>query len=96
MLNLTDPTLAPLIARYRAWVEAENKKCEKLWEDACLETSRQYEVALYEEQERKRCGLPSYPPRRNSPGLFFPNKPTYRSFLDWCIREGIEVPKGEA
>jgi len=71
MTNLTDPTLAPLVARYRAWVEAENKKAHHNWE-------REAGITGYKEYE---------PP--------CPMSPTYQGFLDWCIREGIEAPKGE-
>jgi len=71
MLNLTDPTLAPLVVRYRAWVEAKNKAIYHAWE-------REVGITGYKRHE------PSEP--------FFP---TYQGFLDWCIREGIEVPKGE-
>jgi len=72
MLNLTDPQLAPLVARYRAWVEEWYRKLYDIWE---------HEV-----------GITGY--KRYEPPEPFP--PTYQGFLDWCIREGIEAPKGKA
>ena len=66
MLNLTDPTLVPLVARYRAWVEEQNR--------------------------------PTREPRSTVPGEFLRSTnrhvPTFFGFLDWCVREGIEAPKG--
>lgn len=94
MTNLTDPTLAPLVARYRAWVEEMNKQGWKEWEKQCVEARRQYDEALQECREYQKYGLFKRLPRHYSPGLFFPSKPTYQGFLDWCIREGIEAPKG--
>lgn len=68
MPNLTDPQLAPLVARYRAWVEKQN--------------------------------MPPSKPKNRATGqlLYSVNRqvPTYFGFLDWAIREGIEVPKGGA
>ena len=45
-LNLTDPTLAPLIARYRAWVEAENKKRAMQYAAYQSRDQQQYEEEL--------------------------------------------------
>ena len=96
MLNLTDPALAPLVARYRAWVAAENKEREKRWEDACCDARREYDAAMKEyEAAGPSASWLSFPLSSHySAGFFFPDKPTYQGFLDWCIREGIEVPKG--
>ena len=66
MLHLTDPQLAPLVARYRAWVETQNTP-------------------------------PSKPKNRVTGELLRSinrHVPTYFGFLDWAIREGIDVPKG--
>ncbi len=98
MLNLTDPTLAPLVARYRAWVEEQNAQGWKEWEKQCIEACRQYdyEETLQEYRDSQAYGLSKRLPRHYSPGLYFPSRPTYQGFLDWCIREGIEAPKGES
>ncbi len=58
MLDLTDPKLAHLVARYRAWVREQNTLMRDKYAD--------------------------------NPPIYYA---TYSSFLDWCVREGIEVPE---
>ena len=101
------PTLAPLVARYRARVEEQNREAEARWKQETANTKEAYERALatYERDlaafEARRQKLPEQSivlgaplrPRQSdySAGHFFPKQPTYQDFLDWCIREGIET-----
>jgi hypothetical protein len=65
-LDLTNPKLARLIARYRAIIAEKN---QRYWDWKNLTPGEdRYEVAIV----------------------------NYKGFLDWCIREGIEAPKGNA
>jgi hypothetical protein len=103
MLNLTDPALAPLVARYRAWVEAENQRQEAENEQANKKISELMQP--YEERRTRYEARPGWlkaitpPPSIPRMSMLFPLPhltvtPTYQGFLDWAIREGIEVPKG--
>ncbi len=100
MLNLTDPTLAPLVARYRAWVEAGNEEPRKhnavaveINKALHAERDRKIEeykaLSWYEKRGREK-------PRSHVYGTVWVKELTtitYQGFLDWAIREGIEVPK---
>lgn len=85
MLNPTDPTLAPLVARYRAWVEAENQHINQQNQVAYEKNRASYNNTSW--LLRLIAFMPLEPP-------IYDTQPTYQGFLDWAIREGIEAPKG--
>jgi hypothetical protein len=103
MTNLTDPALAPLVARYRSWVETENNNIRDAWLSVDREAVEYFRP--WDEAREAYASRPwwlriiTVPPRPRGffkylfPGSYITE--TDQGFLDWAIREGIEVPKGE-
>jgi hypothetical protein len=100
--HLLLPEMAPLVSRYRTWVEEQNREQEERWRHECNKGEQAYQKAWQRHEERRNQhtkthhpwgGLPPFPPRRMDyvPGALNPQQPTYHDFLDWCIREGIQV-----
>ncbi len=99
-LNLTDPTLAPLIARYRAWVEAENKKRAMQYAAYQSRDQQQYEeeLAKYKALAWWKKWIDSEPEEEYSWVRYWRDSldqgmtlVSGQGFLDWCVREGIEA-----
>ena len=100
MLNLTDPTLAPLVARYRAWVAEQQVQMTKQYEDNRKAVMDRYYASVdaynslswWQKRTATRPAYPSWTDWGYPPQL----KMSWERFREWCIREGIEVPKGGA
>lgn len=100
MIDLTDPQLAHLVARYRAWVEEENRKAGDYRHKQNTSNDEEYDVAskAYAELPWWKRLVSLRPVHKGHIFIVEVNWKTVtaQGFLDWCIREGIEVPEEAA
>lgn len=98
MTNLTDPQLASLVARYRAWVAEQQISINKHYEENRKAALDRYyaSVDAYNNLSwwrKRRAYRPAYPSwvdwgNKNQIEM------NWERFQNWCLREGIEDPKG--
>jgi hypothetical protein len=90
MFDIANPHYAPLLAKYRAWVKAQNDRLAKgvtydLEDCYC----KLYRIFMSPDRRDSEMRQP-LTPTRMTPTRY---EATYQGFLDWCVREGIGISK---